>query len=849
MALDDKPIQDLTKSIRDLIKVFNSSGGLKPSTSPISTDGDGGDSYLTKKEKEARLARENQIKFDRVRDKILNERLKTQKNYDKLTKQILINEEKILEIEAKKNNLQSQQEKYLKKREQYDRLNAINTASMTKTELAAHKKMLKSSEQEFKLASKEYTLSDRKARAEAKQQRLKDKHYKENKAEIDEQTRKAQKQLEKEERVRKRQQGREESVEKIKHDLRERRAGVIRNASASIFSFMKQTLNSAFEQDSIMSKLASNYTLSRSETAGLKQNLLQASISTAFIGVKTEDLVKMQSNYTDELGRSVILDQAGLKAVAEMGIATGVGVEGASQMAAQMEKFGFSAVSATENIQDLMNASKRTGMSASVMTRKVQENMNIANSYTFRNGIKGFESMVMHSTKLRINMSDVASLADKVSSPEGAIQTAASLQVLGGAFAQMADPMQLMNQGITDLQGLTKTYDKMLAGVTSINKETGEISINGYDRLRIKAAAEAMGVSFDNMMEVARTKGKRSAIDTQINLNPVIKGADEETKDMIASLAQFDKKTKQFKITVGGKSKSLMELTPDVISQLQPAEQGTNLRVIAEATMGISDIIKNGFNAIVQSLMPKLIGLIGDFTQWISPKIEKLVDFLGGEKGQKTAVGGGLGLGIGAVVGGALGAFIGGPVGAQVGSVAGGAIGTAIGGLIGSNSANDLIIPSDGGKPIFLNSKDDVFAMKPNGAIAQAVSNNSTTNILNSESGVPTYHGGKESLAEKIFGRRNTVVSPTFNASRIFGGVEPAFSGVYGGNGSKSGSMDLNINGTITLVGGGNSTKISASELIKDRQFLRELTRIIGNQMNRDNNGGKYQGGLNNNSL
>lgn len=844
-VLEDKSIQDLNRSIKELIRVFNSAGGLKPNTSPVTTDGDGGDSYLTKKEKEARLARENQTKFDRARDKILSEQLKKQDKYNKLTKQIFDNEQKILEIESKKNHLQSQQEKYLKKSEEYDKLKAINTANMTKTELAAHKKMLKSSEQEFKLASKEYTLSDRKARAESKQQKLKDKYYQENKAKIDADAKQLQRQLAKEERAKKRQQGREERVEKIKHDLRERRDGVIRNASDSIFSFMKQTLNSAFEQDSIMSKLASNYTLSRSETAGLKQNLLQASISTAFIGVKTEDLVKMQSNYTDELGRSVILDQAGLKAVAEMGIATGVGVEGASQMAAQMEKFGFSAVSATENIQDLMIASKRTGMSASVMIKKVQENMNIVNSYTFRNGIKGFESMVMHSTKLRINMSDVASLADKVSSPEGAIQTAASLQVLGGAFAQMADPMQLMNQGITDLESLTKTYDKMLAGVTSINKETGEVSINGYDRLRIKAAAEAMGVSFDNMMEAARTKGRRSAIEAQVAITPILKGADDDTKDMLASLAQFDKKTKQFRVTVGGKSKTLMELSPDDIAQLQPPDEGTNLRTVAESTLGLSDIVKNGLNAIVQSLMPKLIELIGDFTEWIMPKMRDLMNLIGTPEGQKK-----VGKTAGAIGGAAIGAKIGTFIAPGIGTAIGGVLG-GLGGYIGGGAlfGNDVIIPSDGGKPIFLNSKDDVFAMKPNGAIAQAVSNNSTTNILNSESGVPTYHGGKESLAEKIFGRRNTVVSPTFNASRIFGGVEPAFSGVYGGNGSKSGSMDLNINGTITLVGGGNSTKISASELIKDRQFLRELTRIIGNQLNRDSNGGKYMGALGNNSF
>ena len=51
MALDDKSIQDLTKSIKDLIRVFNSSGGLNSNNAPVSKDGDGGDSYLTNRQK------------------------------------------------------------------------------------------------------------------------------------------------------------------------------------------------------------------------------------------------------------------------------------------------------------------------------------------------------------------------------------------------------------------------------------------------------------------------------------------------------------------------------------------------------------------------------------------------------------------------------------------------------------------------------------------------------------------------------------------------------------------------------------------------------------------------------
>ena len=43
----------------------------------------------------------------------------------------------------------------------------------------------------------------------------------------------------------------------------------------------------------------------------MKINITKAAIQTSLIGVKTVDLVKMQQAYTDEIGRSVQLTEAG----------------------------------------------------------------------------------------------------------------------------------------------------------------------------------------------------------------------------------------------------------------------------------------------------------------------------------------------------------------------------------------------------------------------------------------------------------------------------------------------------------------------------------------------------------
>lgn len=667
--------------------------------------------------------------------------------------------------------------------------------------------------------------------------------------------------------------------------------------NGGILGFLEQTLSNLWEQDSVISKLSANYALSRKETNQLKINITKAAIQTSLIGVKTVDLVKMQQTYTDEIGRSVQLTEAGFVGLSEMGVATGLGIEGAAQMAASMEEFGFGAERSVDLIEKLMLRSKSVGVSNSVSATKFKENLKIANSYTFKNGLKGVADMTAYSTKFRINMQSISSFADKISNPEGAIQTAASLQVLGGAFANLADPMNLLNQGITDMEGLTKTYSNMLDGIAQIDKKTGEININGYDRLRLKAASEAMNISFDEMMSTARTKAKRSAIESTFKLNPIINTSDEETKQIIASLAQYEE-GKGFQINIGGKAVQLSKLSKEDINALQPKDDSLNLKTVAENTLGISDIIKNVIAASMQRLVNELMPSLIHATDYIVNIVSSIENYITGKKsiggslpnsiGHKAALMGGgygglklagnalssmtkeagylknlkSGIGAGAKMGsrlpiiGALlsggaeylesgsiarsiGAGVGSGLGGWGGAAAGAALGTAmipipvvgtlIGGLLGGlggglagdsigkeigglfENANDVIIPKNG-RPIKLNSQDDVFAMKQGGAIQEAI-------------------------------------KPSLDVRKTFGGVIPSFIGSNGLRGQGNGKLELSISGSINLVGGNNSTKISANELIKDKNFLRELTRMIGNQMNRDKNGGKFQGGLNNNSF
>lgn len=778
----------------------------------------------------------------------LNKILEKQAGLTKLIandlKQIEDRNKKILKIESRDVKLEEQRAIHSKKLLELETARTKSMSTLNQKEQQIHKAKIKDLEKEAELEGERL---DNLRHISLAQKRIKDAeaaYYKKNKKEIDDK-------IAKEAKIEAKKEKSKERKERVESVIEDKKRELSNKMQRGFIDTLMDSVKSLLEQDSIMSKLSANYSLTREESGALKRNILDASIQTAVLGVKTEDLVKMQSTYTDELGRSVMLGEKGMISLANMGVATGLGVEGAAKMASSMELFGLSAEGATDEIQNLIIMSRKSGVSTSVMSKKLQENFKIANSYTFKDGVSGVEKMTVYSSKFRINMQSIAGFADKVSNPEGAITAAASLQVLGGSFAQMADPMKMLNQGINDMEGLTETYNKMLNGLGKVNKETGEVTIGGYDRLRIKAAAEAMGVSFDEMMETVRTKAKRKAIEADLEINPQLKG-DEQSKDLVASLAQFNQKDHRYEIEVGGKTKSIASLSKQDIETLRPRNTELNVNTIAQNTLGLTELLRNSFNMLLQTMMPMVIKGLNTLTGWVLKGVNWLTGFMNGNpddnspeavagRKKRTNMVGGTTMGV--LAGGATGAAIGSLILPVGGTIIGGLAGAAIGGLLGLlggtfASANDGIYDGKTGTFTQLNSKDQIVAMKQGGAL--------------SEYGSP--------VANSLFGApmHSSNIQSNIKPNNIYSGVSNGYSNTYNrntsnynnGGGQTNGNIKLNLEGNINLTGSnGSATKISASELIKDRNFVRELTRIIGNQMNRDKNGGKFVGGLNNNSF
>lgn len=176
-----------------------------------------------------------------------------------------------------------------------------------------------------------------------------------------------------------------------------------------------------FEMDKAIKQSSLSMGLLSTQSNTFRSDIMAASRDTLEIGVGIAELAKMQADYSEELGRSVMLNKEGLKAISEIAVATGLGAEGTNQMAADMELQGYSAERTRDFIEQTMNDSSKMGLNASKVVKNIQLNMKMLNKYNFKGGVKGLKQMAETVTKLGVDMTFATGMADKLFDIEGAV--------------------------------------------------------------------------------------------------------------------------------------------------------------------------------------------------------------------------------------------------------------------------------------------------------------------------------------------------------------------------------------------------------------------------------------------
>lgn len=338
------------------------------------------------------------------------------------------------------------------------------------------------------------------------------------------------------------------------------------------------------------------------------KNVTQSKIAGKY-NVSTEELLKMQSDYIRGVGRSVRVSGGDQEYMAAMHSIM-QGREG--ELIQQFEKFGVNITSVGERVGKMWSDASKAGISFEKYSDNVAKNMRIAQNYTFRNGLKGLESMAMKATAIRLDMQQVANLAEKVSTVEGAIDVGAKLQVLGGPFAQMADPLGMLNEGLNDMEGLTDRIARMIGGLGTFNRQTGEVEVSAFNKRRIKAAAEAMGMDSGAIMESVNAQARRGEIDRQMSASVHAAGLKDEVKELIRNIGTFQ--NGKAGVSINGQFKTLDEISNRDYEALmtESRSDSDNIKDIAQNVRGLLEI-RSGVGKARDSWMARILKYLGGF--------------------------------------------------------------------------------------------------------------------------------------------------------------------------------------------------------------------------------------------
>ncbi len=324
--------------------------------------------------------------------------------------------------------------------------------------------------------------------------------------------------------------------------------------------------------------------------------ITKAAESTTMWGVGVKDLAIMQRGYSEAIGKSVMLTQDGYKAMAKLAEGTGLGTEFAVEMASSMDKFNISAERTSNIVRDVMNISAKMGVNGAAAIKSMQSSLKLAQRFTFKGGIRGLAMLATEAARLKLDMEGIAGMAEKVFRPEGAIEMAAQLTTMGGSFAALGDPMQLMFKARNDMAGFSKDIGRATAEFVEFNKENGEFQIkNGLAADRMREIANITGISVEKLQEMASAEAKIQ----EIRKNTGGRFSKEDS-DTIATMSKFEKGN--WVINVNGQDKLVKNLRATDLANIRAEKK--NLDERAEEARTFDEVLADLILQFKQLLLP-----------------------------------------------------------------------------------------------------------------------------------------------------------------------------------------------------------------------------------------------------
>jgi hypothetical protein len=282
-----------------------------------------------------------------------------------------------------------------------------------------------------------------------------------------------------------------------------------------------------------------------------------------------------------------------------LGVSSGTLVQNFAQVGIETSQIG-------PNLEESIKYVQSIGLNAKTITKDVANNMELMNRFNFSDGVQGLTKMAAQASMLRFDMNRTAEFADKVMTPEKAIEAAAGFQRLGVNIGNLVDPFALMNDAINDPGALQDSIINATKQFTEFDEKTKTFKINPQGILMLKEMADVTGIS---AKELSKTALAAADLDRRIStINPKLNFDKPEDKELLANMATMEggeyvvqlKNDKTDKID----NIKLTEITNEQLIALreQQANQPKTLEDIQKSQLGTLKEIQSTLDATLAKL-------------------------------------------------------------------------------------------------------------------------------------------------------------------------------------------------------------------------------------------------------
>lgn len=336
-----------------------------------------------------------------------------------------------------------------------------------------------------------------------------------------------------------------------------------------------------------------------------RSSITEAYPSAIRLGYSFKDLTEAITTMTSDIGRFRILNEETLTDVTETSRAFFSSLKDGALAANKFQDISLGARDASLAIQKAGQASLQLGLNAKQTTSTLVYEIGKLNQFGFKNSIDGLNQMIQKAQSLKMNLNSAFTVAEEVMDPSKALEYAAQLQSIGGAFGAFNDPIKLMYDATNNVEDLQESIIGASESLATYNSEQGRFEVTGANLRRAREMAKYLGMDYKELTNLAVNAAQRTSAAADMMATGIV-FKNEEDKEFLTNLAQMKDGKMSIEIPkdlqkefAGATSIALENMTSDQADQLlrfRKEFQGMSTEDIAKKQVGLIENLNRDVN-------------------------------------------------------------------------------------------------------------------------------------------------------------------------------------------------------------------------------------------------------------